>query len=105
MVNHLLFGVTVSLADSEFVCNICIAYCLFSLNLKIISLGFQNVVTIDTLRESHPFLDVVDHNRRPKDSVSISGSDFKIMRHALCSHYPQYYTVHQLLSIFITVHD
>lgn len=33
------------------------------------NLGFQNVVTIDTLRESHPFLDVVDHNRRPKDSV------------------------------------
>lgn len=34
------------------------------------SLGFQDVVTIDMLREAYPLLDVVDHNRRPKDSVS-----------------------------------
>lgn len=34
------------------------------------SLGFQDVVTIDMLREANPVLDVVDHNRRPKDSVS-----------------------------------
>lgn len=34
------------------------------------SLGFQDVVTIDMLREAYPILDVVDHNRRPKDSVS-----------------------------------
>lgn len=34
------------------------------------SLGFQDVVTIDMLREAYPVLDVVDHNRRPKDSVS-----------------------------------
>ncbi|KAJ8016208.1 hypothetical protein DPEC_G00004800 [Dallia pectoralis] len=30
------------------------------------NLGFQNVVSIDTLRESFPLLDMVDHNRRPK---------------------------------------
>lgn len=34
------------------------------------SLGFQDVVTIDMLREAYPVLDVVDHNRRPKDNVS-----------------------------------
>lgn len=34
------------------------------------SLGFQDVVTIDMLREAYPVLDVVDHNRRPKESVS-----------------------------------
>ncbi|XP_026775162.2 haloacid dehalogenase-like hydrolase domain-containing 5 [Pangasianodon hypophthalmus] len=33
------------------------------------NLGFQNVVTIDMLREAYPLLDVVDHNRRPKDMV------------------------------------
>ncbi|XP_076123018.1 haloacid dehalogenase-like hydrolase domain-containing 5 [Alosa pseudoharengus] len=33
------------------------------------NLGFQNVVTIDMLRESYPLLDVVDHHRRPKNSV------------------------------------
>ncbi|KAM3608841.1 uncharacterized protein V6R79_005601 [Siganus canaliculatus] len=33
------------------------------------NLGFENVVTIDMLREAYPVLDVVDHNRRPKDSV------------------------------------
>ncbi|XP_036373661.1 haloacid dehalogenase-like hydrolase domain-containing 5 [Megalops cyprinoides] len=33
------------------------------------NLGFQNVVTIDMLRDSYPLLDVVDHNRRPKDMV------------------------------------
>ncbi|XP_061532882.1 haloacid dehalogenase-like hydrolase domain-containing 5 [Phycodurus eques] len=32
-------------------------------------LGFQNVVTIDNLREGYPLLDIVDHNRRPKDSI------------------------------------
>ncbi|TSK13386.1 Haloacid dehalogenase-like hydrolase domain-containing 5 [Bagarius yarrelli] len=31
------------------------------------NLGFQNVVTIDMLREAYPLLDVVDHNRRPKE--------------------------------------
>ena len=46
-------------------------FCLFSLNWNIISLGFQNVLTIDMLRESYPLLDVVDHNRRPKNSVSV----------------------------------
>ncbi|CAL8325187.1 unnamed protein product [Merluccius merluccius] len=30
------------------------------------NLGFENVVTIDMLRESFPLLDMVDHNRRPK---------------------------------------
>lgn len=30
------------------------------------SLGFNNVVSIDMLRESFPLLDMVDHNRRPK---------------------------------------
>lgn len=34
------------------------------------SVGFKNVVTIDMLREANPLLDVVDHNRRPKDMVS-----------------------------------
>lgn len=33
------------------------------------NLGFQNVVTVDMLREAYPLLDVVDHNRRPKDDV------------------------------------
>ncbi|XP_077372176.1 haloacid dehalogenase-like hydrolase domain-containing 5 [Festucalex cinctus] len=32
-------------------------------------LGFKNVVTIDDLREGYPLLDIVDHNRRPKDSI------------------------------------
>ncbi|TWW56881.1 haloacid dehalogenase-like hydrolase domain-containing 5 [Takifugu flavidus] len=30
------------------------------------NLGFNNVVSIDILRESFPLLDMVDHNRRPK---------------------------------------
>ncbi|XP_029519807.1 haloacid dehalogenase-like hydrolase domain-containing 5 [Oncorhynchus nerka] len=30
------------------------------------NLGFQNVVSVDMLRESFPLLDMVDHNRRPK---------------------------------------
>ncbi|XP_034442542.1 haloacid dehalogenase-like hydrolase domain-containing 5 [Hippoglossus hippoglossus] len=30
------------------------------------TLGFQKVVTIEQLREHHPLLDMVDHNRRPK---------------------------------------
>ncbi|XP_061107770.1 haloacid dehalogenase-like hydrolase domain-containing 5 [Conger conger] len=34
------------------------------------NLGFQNVVTIDMLREAYPLLDVVDHHRRPKDMVT-----------------------------------
>ncbi|KAE8613060.1 hypothetical protein XENTR_v10007549 [Xenopus tropicalis] len=29
-------------------------------------LGFSNPITIDSLRESYPFLDMVDHTRRPK---------------------------------------
>ncbi|XP_076863229.1 haloacid dehalogenase-like hydrolase domain-containing 5 [Brachyhypopomus gauderio] len=33
------------------------------------NLGFENVVTIDMLREAHPLLDMVDHHRRPKDVV------------------------------------
>ncbi|KAJ8386893.1 hypothetical protein AAFF_G00164900 [Aldrovandia affinis] len=33
------------------------------------NLGFQNVVTIDMLREAYPLQDVVDHNRRPKDML------------------------------------
>ncbi|XP_026057716.1 haloacid dehalogenase-like hydrolase domain-containing 5 [Carassius auratus] len=33
------------------------------------NVGFKNVVTIDMLREANPLLDVVDHNRRPKDMV------------------------------------
>ncbi|XP_057692188.1 haloacid dehalogenase-like hydrolase domain-containing 5 [Corythoichthys intestinalis] len=32
-------------------------------------LGFQNVVTIDQVREGYPLLDIVDHDRRPKDSI------------------------------------
>ncbi|XP_026094254.1 haloacid dehalogenase-like hydrolase domain-containing 5 [Carassius auratus] len=32
------------------------------------NVGFKNVVTIDMLREANPLLDVVDHNRRPKDT-------------------------------------
>uniref|UniRef100_A0A8C1BN07 Haloacid dehalogenase like hydrolase domain containing 5 n=2 Tax=Cyprinus carpio TaxID=7962 RepID=A0A8C1BN07_CYPCA len=34
------------------------------------NVGFKNVVTIDMLRDANPLLDVVDHNRRPKDMVS-----------------------------------
>lgn len=33
------------------------------------NVGFQNVVTIDMLRKAYPLLDMVDHNRRPKDVV------------------------------------
>ncbi|XP_062848876.1 haloacid dehalogenase-like hydrolase domain-containing 5 [Trichomycterus rosablanca] len=33
------------------------------------NLGFQNVVTIDMVREAYPLQDMVDHNRRPKDKV------------------------------------
>lgn len=33
------------------------------------NLGFEDVVTIDMLREAYPVLDVVDHNRRPKDAI------------------------------------
>lgn len=29
-------------------------------------LGFSNPITIDSVRESYPFLDMVDHSRRPK---------------------------------------
>uniref|UniRef100_A0A8C6UIQ6 Haloacid dehalogenase like hydrolase domain containing 5 n=1 Tax=Neogobius melanostomus TaxID=47308 RepID=A0A8C6UIQ6_9GOBI len=32
------------------------------------NLGFEDVITIDMLREAYPLLDVVDHNRRPKDT-------------------------------------
>ncbi|XP_056244754.1 haloacid dehalogenase-like hydrolase domain-containing 5 [Seriola aureovittata] len=34
------------------------------------TLGFQKVVNIEQLREHHPLLDMVDHNRRPKLPVS-----------------------------------
>lgn len=43
---------------------------MFDFNPLNVSLGFENVVTIDMLREAYPVLDVVDHNRRPKDGVS-----------------------------------
>ncbi|XP_061891711.1 haloacid dehalogenase-like hydrolase domain-containing 5 [Entelurus aequoreus] len=33
------------------------------------NLGFQNVVTIDNLREAYPLLDMVDHDRRPKGRI------------------------------------
>ncbi|XP_056307757.1 haloacid dehalogenase-like hydrolase domain-containing 5 [Danio aesculapii] len=33
------------------------------------NVGFKNVVTIDMLREAYPLLDVVDHHRRPKDTI------------------------------------
>ncbi|RXN22886.1 cat eye syndrome critical region 5-like protein [Labeo rohita] len=36
------------------------------------NVGFKNVVTIDMLREANPLLDVVDHNRRPKDMIPLS---------------------------------
>ncbi|XP_068578949.1 haloacid dehalogenase-like hydrolase domain-containing 5 [Cebidichthys violaceus] len=36
------------------------------------NLGFQDVVTIDMLREAYSLLDVVDHDRRPKDSIPTS---------------------------------
>nr|XP_057931430.1 haloacid dehalogenase-like hydrolase domain-containing 5 isoform X2 [Doryrhamphus excisus] len=37
-----------------------------------LNLGFQNVVTMDALREAYPLLDVVDHNRRPKGQIPAS---------------------------------
>ncbi|KAM9375738.1 haloacid dehalogenase-like hydrolase domain-containing 5 [Pholidichthys leucotaenia] len=33
------------------------------------NLGFEDVITIEMLREAYPILDVVDHNRRPKDHI------------------------------------
>ncbi|KAJ0069392.1 hypothetical protein NL108_004226, partial [Boleophthalmus pectinirostris] len=33
------------------------------------NLGFEDVVTIEMLREAYPLLDVVDHDRRPKDKI------------------------------------
>ncbi|XP_048864444.1 haloacid dehalogenase-like hydrolase domain-containing 5 [Brienomyrus brachyistius] len=33
------------------------------------NMGFQNVVTVDMLREAYPLLDMVDHNRRPKGAI------------------------------------
>ncbi|CAN9498778.1 unnamed protein product [Ophioblennius macclurei] len=33
------------------------------------NLGFEDVVTIDMLRDAYPVLDVVDHDRRPKDGI------------------------------------
>uniref|UniRef100_A0A8C7WM13 Haloacid dehalogenase-like hydrolase domain-containing 5 n=1 Tax=Oryzias sinensis TaxID=183150 RepID=A0A8C7WM13_9TELE len=33
------------------------------------NLGFEDVVTMDTLREAYPVLDMVDQSRRPKDPV------------------------------------
>nr|XP_057910640.1 haloacid dehalogenase-like hydrolase domain-containing 5 isoform X1 [Doryrhamphus excisus] len=34
------------------------------------TLGFQKVVSMEQLREHHPLLDMVDHNRRPKPSAN-----------------------------------
>ncbi len=47
------------------------------------SVGFKNVVTIDMLREMNPLLDVVDHNRRPKDLVSRK-NDLWICKYHYC---------------------
>ncbi|XP_058502324.1 haloacid dehalogenase-like hydrolase domain-containing 5 [Solea solea] len=33
------------------------------------NLGFQDIVTIEMLRDAYPLLDVVDHNRRPRGSI------------------------------------
>ncbi|XP_024137130.1 haloacid dehalogenase-like hydrolase domain-containing 5 [Oryzias melastigma] len=33
------------------------------------NLGFEDIVTIDMLREAYPVLDMVDQSRRPKDSI------------------------------------
>ncbi|CAL1595554.1 unnamed protein product [Knipowitschia caucasica] len=33
------------------------------------NLGFEDVVTMDMLRDGYPLLDVVDHDRRPKDTI------------------------------------
>lgn len=33
------------------------------------NLGFEDVVTIDMLRDAYPVLDVVDHDRRPKEFI------------------------------------
>ncbi|KFP55497.1 Cat eye syndrome critical region protein 5, partial [Cariama cristata] len=41
-------------------------------------LGFCQPITIETLREKHPLLDVVDHDRRPNVLVSVYFS-FKIL--------------------------
>ncbi|NXK20498.1 HDHD5 hydrolase, partial [Arenaria interpres] len=41
-------------------------------------LGFCQPITIETLREKHPLLDVVDHDRRPSALVSVYFS-FKIL--------------------------
>jgi hypothetical protein len=46
-------------------------YLEFDLYLSNTSLGFQNVVTIDMLRDAYPLQDMVDHNRRPKDMVRV----------------------------------
>uniref|UniRef100_A0A8C2HJ25 Haloacid dehalogenase like hydrolase domain containing 5 n=1 Tax=Cyprinus carpio TaxID=7962 RepID=A0A8C2HJ25_CYPCA len=42
-----------------------------AVNVVLVHVGFKNVVTIDMLREANPLLDVVDHNRRPKDMVTV----------------------------------
>ncbi|XP_029377864.1 haloacid dehalogenase-like hydrolase domain-containing 5 isoform X1 [Echeneis naucrates] len=36
------------------------------------NLGFQDVLTIDMLRDAYPLLDIVDHNRRPKGCIPSS---------------------------------
>lgn len=57
----------------SFMCVFCVSSFsspLFDLNPPNFSLGFQDVITIDMLREAYPLLDVVDHDRRPKGSVS-----------------------------------
>ncbi|XP_061650383.1 haloacid dehalogenase-like hydrolase domain-containing 5 isoform X2 [Phyllopteryx taeniolatus] len=42
------------------------------------NLGFNNVISIDMLRESFPLLDMVDHNRRPKLPSSPVGNLAKV---------------------------
>lgn len=58
-----------------------ISMCYLTLTTQPYSLGFQDVVTIDMLREAYPVLDVVDHNRRPKDSVSTADITSKMCLH------------------------
>ncbi|XP_034393841.1 haloacid dehalogenase-like hydrolase domain-containing 5 isoform X1 [Cyclopterus lumpus] len=38
------------------------------------NVGFNNVISVDMLRESFPLLDMVDHNRRPKLPSSLVGN-------------------------------
>lgn len=58
-----------------------LVYMCLTLTYQTNSLGFQDVVTIDMFREAYPVLDVVDHNRRPKDSVSTFNIDIVSIVH------------------------